>query len=359
MRLGLELDTIVHMVKGQTTLNHSFLVNKIASLEHAGPDDIAVVIDRGDASVFDSVAKEQIENCKAGVILARKALAENKNFLVVDEPLQAYTLLVQAALNKSEQVKLNQDYPHAYVSVDAVLGESVSVGMGAVVKSGAQIGDGSVIGDGCYVGHDVQIGKSVHLQPGVSILERCVVGDQSFIQAHSVVGSDGFGYQVTKTGMFKIPHIGIVELGSHVEIGANCSIDRAAFGKTKLGNGVKIDNNVHIAHGVEVGDHSAILAHTSIGGSVTIGFGCQIGGQVAIKDHVTIGDGAKIVSKSAVHRDVEPKAVVGGMPAIDFKQWKRIIICTLKLPEIVKKASKIERQFKIRQEKSWWQRLFL
>jgi UDP-3-O-[3-hydroxymyristoyl] glucosamine N-acyltransferase len=172
--------------------------------------------------------------------------------------------------------------------------------------------------------------------PGVIILDRCHIGDNSIIHAGTVIGSDGFGYQVSQTGMKKIPQIGIVDIGKYVEIGANCSIDRAAFDVTQIGNGVKMDNGCHIAHNVIIGDHTAILAQTGIAGGVKIGMGCMIGGQVAIKDHVVIGDGVKVVSKSGVLTDVSNGQTVAGIPAIPFSQWKRTVVILGKLPEYIK-----------------------
>jgi UDP-3-O-[3-hydroxymyristoyl] glucosamine N-acyltransferase len=149
-----------------------------------------------------------------------------------------------------------------------------------------------------------------------------------------------------QAGLRKVPHVGIVRIGKHVEIGANTTIDRSEFGETVVGDGVKIDNCVHIAHNVKIGPGSAILAHTGVAGSVEIGTGCQIGGQVAIKDHIKIGDGAKIVSKSAVMRDVAPKAVVCGIPSMPFSQWKRVMVVLARLPEYVKAFKK--------KKKPWW-----
>ena len=150
------------------------------------------------------------------------------------------------------------------------------------------------------------------------------------------IGSDGFGYKVTKAGMQKIPHTGVVTVGRGVEIGANCSIDRALFDATVIGDGVKIDNNVHVAHNVIIGSGSAILAQTGIAGSAVIGMGCQIGGQVAIKNNVRIGNFAKVVSKSGVLNDIKDGETVAGIPAIPFGQWKRFVVASQKLPEMIK-----------------------
>ena len=147
---------------------------------------------------------------------------------------------------------------------------------------------------------------------------------------------------MTKQGLQKIPQIGIVSIGMWVEIGANCTIDRASFDKTIIGNGVKLDNSVHIAHNVIVGDGTAILAQTGIAGSTKIGIGCQIGGQVAIKNDIVIGNGVKIVSKSAVAHSLKNGETVSGFPAVPFMQWKRSQALINRLPEFAKMAYEIK-----------------
>ena len=272
------------------------------------------------------------------------------------DPLAAFCQLVQYAeqqlFGQAKQPELKENY---FIASDAQVDSSVIIGAGAVIQSGAVIGAGTVIGAQSFIGRHAQIGKSVLIHPGVSILDRCMVGDGSIIHTGAVIGSDGFGYRISKQGLRKIPQIGIVSIGRMVEIGASVMIDRAAFDATVIEDAVKLDNGVHVAHNVIIGAGTAILAQTGIAGSVTIGRGCQIGGQVAIKDHLTIGAGAKIVSKSAVMRNLEPGEVVCGIPAIPFFEWKRISVALTKLPELLKKAVSLQTMVEAHQKKSsWW-----
>jgi len=330
MNLNLTLQDILCLLDVvECHIESSFLVKKIASLEQAGPDDIAIILDRGDQSVFDAVSAEKIKQSKAGILLARSALVDGKRYLLVKDEIAAFQKLVDVIAQRSLQN-------------DRQIASTAQIHQSAIVEQGAVIGQNAVIGAHVLIGRDCQIGAGVILHPGVKVLDRCIVGDGTIIHAGAVIGSDGFGYQVTKMGLRKVPQIGIVRIGKSVEIGANCTIDRASFDQTIIGNGVKIDNLVHIAHNVTIGDGCAILAQTGIAGSVTIGVGTQIGGQVAIKDNVVIGNGVKVVSKSGVMSNLADGLTVAGIPSMQFSQWKRCMVALNKLPEVVRLAGDVK-----------------
>lgn len=331
MMLALPLRTIIPHLPDvlACTADDGLVLTAISSLEKAQATELAFVLDRGDAGVFDAIAAQVIAGTRAGVVLTSQQIP-NKPCLVVRDPLAAYAALVNLA-QRQAVTTAPRVAPEARVHPSAVIEAGVVIGVSAVIH--AQV----------YVGKRCVIGNRVILYPGVRVLDDCIVGDDSIIHANTVIGSDGFGYQVSKTGMRKIPHIGIVQIGKHVEIGANCSLDRAMLDATIIGDGCKLDNAVHIAHNVRIGQSTAILAQTGIAGSVVIGAGCMIGGQVAIKDHVTIGNGVKIVSKSAVMNDIADGQTVCGIPAIPFNQWKRIAVCLQKLPEWAKLVARAEK----------------
>lgn len=332
MIITLPLKTILSALDNvvMCEIDDSFVVNALTSLQAAGPQDLAIILDRGEASVFDPVSLEAINKSAAGVLLAQAPVVDGRKYIIVTDVLVAFTKLA----NFLEAYQDKQIAP-------AMIDQTACVHASAVVEAGAVIGAQTVIGAHAFVGRQAIIGNNVKLYPGVKVLDRCIVGDNSIIHAGAVIGSDGFGYQVGKRGMAKIPQIGIVRIGNSVEIGANCMIDRASFDQTVIGDGVKMDNGIHIAHNVTIGASTAILAQTGIAGSAQIGIGCQIGGQVAIKDHIKIGNGVKIVSKSAVMNDLKDGETVAGAPAIPFNQWKRITVSMHKLPEIIKMASKL------------------
>ncbi len=345
MNINLPLHTILAVLPGvkSCSVDQSFIFQAITSLEKATAIDFAVMLDRGDASVFDPVSLKAVERSSAGAVLAGCDI-QGKPTIVVADVIKAYDALTAYVLQQCR-------YAAAIIAPSAIVHPS------AVIDSGATIGDNSVIHALVYIAQGVVIGAGVVVHAGAKILDRCIIGDGSIIQANAVIGSDGFGYQVSRHGMRKLRHIGIVRIGKAVEIGANCTIDRAMFEETIIGDGTKIDNGVHIAHNVRIGFSCAILAQTGIAGSVVVGNGCQIGGQVAIKDHVTIGDGAKIVSKSAVMNDISSGETVCGIPAIQFSQWKRIAVSLAKLPDVIKLAKQHTASAQKARARAWWWRL--
>lgn len=206
-----------------------------------------------------------------------------------------------------------------------------------------EIGEGSRIGPGVHFGEDVKIGQNVTIMPGAFIGDRvtigdgvliyanatvyheCVIGDRVIVHAGSVIGSDGFGFAHTKAGEHvKIHQLGNVVVENDVEIGANCTIDRAAFGTTFIKTGVKMDNQVQIGHNVVVGAYSIIVAQCAIAGSTKLGRNVVMGGQSAINGHIEIGDFVTLAARSGVVKSVPSHSVYAGAPAIDHKKWLRL-----------------------------------
>ena len=345
-KINLTIRELCGMVEGVTSLNHSTLVKNIASIELAQKNDVAVLFDPEELSVFSPLSLEKVKSSTAGVIIASKKIVPDKNYIIVKDPVLALEKIARFIETRKEK-NISKIHETAVIGEFAVVEDEVTVGPYTVICDDAKIGFGARIGGQVYIGKGATVGCNAFIHPGAKILDRCIIGDNSIIHSGAVIGSDGFGYRVMRAGLRKVPHVGIVRIGKHVEIGANTTIDRSEFGETVVCDGVKIDNCVHIAHNVKIGPGSAILAHTGIAGSVEIGIGCQIGGQVAIRDHLKIGDGAKIVSKSAVMRNVGPKEVVCGIPSMPFAQWKRVVVVLAKLPDYVK-------AFKKKKKRWWW-----
>lgn len=226
----------------------------------------------------------------------------------------------------------------------AVLGEGVQLGSGVSIGPYAVVGRGCVLGPGCVLeahvvlGEKCVLGEGCHLYPHVSVRERVRMGRRVTIHNGSVIGSDGYGYSVTqgvdgRPVIEKIPQLGTVELGDDVEIGANVTIDRARFGATRLGSGVKVDNLVQIAHNVQIGECSGVIAQVGISGSTRIGRGVILWGQAGIAGHLEIGDGAQVLAQAGVSKDVPAGAMVVGAPATD----RREAVKTFALPRTVDK----------------------
>jgi UDP-3-O-[3-hydroxymyristoyl] glucosamine N-acyltransferase len=217
-------------------------------------------------------------------------------------------------------------HPTAAVDPSAKVAASASIGPCCTVGSGATVGEATRLVGNVYVGANAKVGARCTLSPGVSVMDRCVVGDDCTFHPGVAIGGDGFGFRPAPDGggLVKIPHIGNVVIGDHVEIGANSCVDRAKFGSTTIGSGTKIDNLVQIAHGCRVGRGCVICGHAGLAGSVTVGDGALIGGKVGISDGVEVGAGAKIGAFAGVVNNVPPGAVWMGGPAGPAGEWRRI-----------------------------------
>lgn len=209
-------------------------------------------------------------------------------------------------------------HPTAAIDPTATIGQGVHIGPGCFVGARTRVGDGTALLAGVYLGNDVSIGRACIFHAHVSVLDRCTVGDGCLFFPGVVIGADGFGFRPSPDGrgVVKIPHIGNVEVGAGVEIGANSCVDRAKFGSTIVGAGSKFDNLVQIGHGVRLGRCCLIASGTAVGGSCVVGDGVMIGGQVGVADGRTINSGARIGAQSGVMDNVPPGESWLGTPAM-------------------------------------------
>lgn len=236
-------------------------------------------------------------------------------------------------------------HPSAIVAASAELGEGVSVGANVVIEEGVVIGANTVIQANCSIGYKTTIGEGCLLYPLVSTREFTEIGSRVIIHNGTVVGSDGFGYAVQEDGSrTKIPQIGKVVIEDDVEIGANVAIDRARFGKTKIGKGTKIDNLVQIAHNVVVGEHSVMCGQAGVSGSTTIGSKVILAGQAGLAGHLEVGDGAIVGAQAGVMKDVPAKDFVIGSPAMNHLLAKKMIANMITLPKLKEKVKQLERR---------------
>jgi UDP-3-O-[3-hydroxymyristoyl] glucosamine N-acyltransferase len=233
-------------------------------------------------------------------------------------------------------------HPTAVVSMEATVASTVHVGAHGVIGPGCVVADGCVLHPGVVLVADVHLGQNceIHanavLHPGARLGEGCVV------HSCAVIGSEGFGFVPTPGGWRKMPQTGQVVLEDGVEVGCGSTIDRPSVGETRVGAGTKIDNLVHVGHGVTIGRGCALAAQVGIAGGARLGHGVILAGQVGVANRATLGDGAIASSKSGIHGDVPAGEVVSGYPAIPNRLWLRCSAAFSKLPEMARSLRQLK-----------------
>lgn len=267
-----------------------------------------------------------------------------KSIIRTDNPQEAFMRLLEV-FGGEEITPKSGIAAGAVVEENVELGQNVSIGANCFIGQGTVIGTGTVIYPNAYVGEQVTIGTDCRIFPNVTVYRNCCIGSRVTLHAGGVIGGDGFGFKSCgESGLLKYPHIGSVEIGDDVEIGANSTIDRAKTGKTIIGSGTKIDNLVHIAHNVKIGKNCVIVAQTGVAGSAHIGDGVTLAAQSGVKDHVDIGASAVIAARSGVIGNVQAGNVVSGFPARDHRNEMRVEAARLHLPEMMKRLRVLEKE---------------
>ena len=336
------LGEIATLVNGQLLGEPSVRVRGLNSLEQASAEDISFF--------FDPRYKHLVKATQAKALLVREKSVHFKGpQIVVKDPELAYAKL--AHLFAPAVPRYPGISERSFIHDSATIGKGVSIYPFVYVGEGADIGEEVVLFSGVYIGKGVKVGPKTIIYPNVTILDNCLIGAQVIIHAGTVIGSDGFGFVQDEGVSIKIPQMGCVQIDDQVEIGANCCVDRATFGRTWIQKGVKIDNLVQIAHNVIVGENTIIVAQAGISGSVTIGNQVIIGGQVGISDHLSIGDGAMIGSQSGVAKSIPPGEIVSGTPTIPHRRWLKSMSMVGKLPELYERIRQLEKKTALLEER--------
>jgi UDP-3-O-[3-hydroxymyristoyl] glucosamine N-acyltransferase len=261
----------------------------------------------------------------------------------VKDAYQAFSTLLEFY----NQIDDNQEGIMEPVSIDKSvrINSSCYVGEFTVIKQNVSLGDHVKIDSQCYIGKDVTIGSGTKIHSGARILSGTIIGENCVIHSGCVIGSEGFGFAPQPDGTYKkVPQTGIVIIGNNVDIGANSTIDKATLGATIINDGVKLDNQIQIAHNVEIGENTVIAAQVGIAGSTKIGKSCVIGGQAGFAGHLTIGNGVQVQGKTGVTRNIKDNAILQGTPAFDFKSYSKSYIHFKNLPKIIKRLDQIEKE---------------
>lgn len=339
----LTLRELHQFVGGELIGSPEATVIGIASLEQAGPDDLA----------FLTSARhlKNRQDLSIGALLVGKRVQEILSAqIVVDNPAHAFARAVQRFFVAP--------YRPRGIAQEIVRGDAVTIGPDGSIWPGVTLGDRVSIGarvtlyPGVFIGNDSVIGDDAILYPNVVVREGCRLGNRVIVHSGTVIGGDGFGYVQHQGRHHKIPQLGGVLIEDDVELGANVAVDRATFGNTVIKQGTKIDNLVQIAHNVVVGEHNILVAQVGIAGSTTLGRHVMVGGQAGLADHLHIGDQVMIAAKSGVTRNLEPNQIVSGAPVMPHATFLKAQAVIPQLPELRQRVRELEERLAILEQAS-------
>lgn len=312
------------------------VVSGLATLQEAGPQQLSFLA--------NPQYRKYLAGCQACAVLLKPEDAETYtgSALILADPYLAYARV--SHLFETRPTAISGIHPTALIAEDAWIDSTASIGAYVVVESGARIGADVIIGAHSYIGARVQLGEGGRLAPRVTLCHDVVIGKRVVIQSGAVVGSEGFGFASEKGHWQKIAQIGAVRVGDDVEIGANTTIDRGALSDTLIGEGVKLDNQIQIAHNVQVGDHTAMAACVGISGSTKIGRHCMIAGGVGMVGHISVCDGVFVTGMTMVTRSItEPGAYSSGTAMQTAAEWKKSAARIRRLDEMARRLSHVEK----------------
>ena len=332
---------IAELVGGKLLGDETKMVSGVSSLKDATSEQASFV--------GNKKYQNQLETTKAQVVLVCEELENEplngRTFIVCESVDLAFSKVIMVFAPPAPEYPAGV-HPSAVVSGSAVIGSNVHVGPCAVISDQAVIGDNTVIGAGSYVGHESKIGANCFISPNVTIMYRCYIGNRVILHPGVVVGGDGFGFVPGPRGIIKIPQTGAVQIDDDVEIGANTTIDRARFGKTWIKTGVKIDNQVMIAHNVIIGEYSILVAQCGIAGSAELGRGVTLAAKSGVNGHITLGDGVQVAGTSGVVKSLPAGAVALGTPAESQREFMTRWTLPKKVEKLSKKIEELENKLK-------------
>ena len=329
---------IAEWVNGDVIGNPDVSIDNIAKIEEAKPNTIAFL---AKAQYF-----HYLEKTEAGIVLISKNLVTdipvNPTLIAVEDAHQSFVTL----LNLYNQFTNQKQGISEQVSIheNTKIGENPYIGSFVTIEDGVEIGNNVKIYPNCYIGNNVKIGNNVTLEPNVVVFNDTIIGNEVSIHSGTIIGSDGFGFLPTEKGYEKVPQLGNVIIENRVEIGSNCTIDRATMGSTIIKEGNKIDNLIQIAHNVELGKHNVIAAQAGIAGSTKIGEWNMIGGQVGIVGHIKIGNQVKIQAQSGVNKEVKDNQTLYGSPAIDAMDYRKNYVHFRNFQKLVERINELEKK---------------
>jgi UDP-3-O-[3-hydroxymyristoyl] glucosamine N-acyltransferase len=310
---------IADFISGEVVGNADHVVNSVATLENAASHQLSFL--------SNTKYKKFLSMTQAGVVLVDKKPEEKvaTNLIVVSDAYVAYAKV--ATLLNPPRKQQSGIHPTAWIEPSAKLADDVSVGPHAFIGANVKLASGVEIGAGCVVEENVSIAAHSCLRANVTLCYDVVIGERVLIHSGVVIGADGFGIANDKGRWIKVPQLGSVEIGNDVEIGANTTIDRGAIDSTIISDGVKLDNQIQIAHNVFIDEHTVIAGCVGIAGSTQIGKHCAIGGGTGIAGHITICDAVQFTGMSMVTKSIkEPGVYSSGIPVEPSREWHKNVI---------------------------------
>jgi UDP-3-O-[3-hydroxymyristoyl] glucosamine N-acyltransferase len=331
------LQELVDRLGGELHGDGNVAVARVATLEKAAEGDLAFLANRKYLS--------QAKDCAASALIAGPDAREqltDRALIVTPDP---YLYFARVAQLFSPPPAARAGV-HRLAAVDCSVPVSVEVGPGACVEEGVELGEDVVIGPNCFVGRGTRIGRGTRLYANVTVYHDCVIGEGCLLHSGVVIGGDGFGFAREKSGAWvKIPQTGRVIIGNDVEIGANTTIDRGALDDTVIGDGVKLDNLIQIAHNVRIGDHTIMAGCAGVAGSAQIGARCMIGGQAGISGHLSIADDVVVSAWTLVAKSItKPGVYTGNLPLQTHGDWVKNFSHLRHLDALAKRVRQLEQQ---------------
>jgi UDP-3-O-[3-hydroxymyristoyl] glucosamine N-acyltransferase len=328
-------EAIAALVSGELIGDGKAVVSGIAPLDRADASQLSILASGRYAPMMATT--------KAGVVLVdpefRDAAGGARARIIVKQPLEKLLSLLPRFYPVEAQVPGVAST--ARIGKGATIGQRVFIGEYAIIGANAKLADAVVIGSHSVVGDGASIGEGARLWPGVTIYPGATLGARTMVHSGARIGCDGFGYVFRDGSHQKIPHVGRCIIGDDVEIGANSTIDRGSIDDTVIGNGTKIDNLVHIAHNVRIGEKCLLMAQVGVAGSVIVGDGAILAGQAGISGHLSIGAGARVAAQAGVFGDIPAGESWSGYPARPHREALRASAATFKLAGMMRRLEKL------------------
>jgi UDP-3-O-[3-hydroxymyristoyl] glucosamine N-acyltransferase len=335
---------IASMLQGEVVGNGHVEILRVAKIEEAEAGDLTFLANpQYEKYLRQTNASAVLVSLDLDLQAYRDHVATS--FIRVRDPYLGFLLALKKLTPTVDPFPVGI-HPSAIVATSARLGADVGIGPLVSIGDGVEIGDNTKIAAGCVIARDARIGRDGLLYPNVTVYHQCRIGDRVIVHSGTVIGSDGFGQAPRPDGTYeKIPQLGIVVVEDDVEIGANCTIDRATLGETLIKRGVKLDNLIHIAHNVVVGENTVMAAQVGVSGSTKIGKNSIIAGQVGIVGHIEIAERSVILGQSGVSKSItEPGKTYFGYPAKEQRKAQRIEVSLRRLPEMMQELEELKKR---------------